>query len=91
MCRTLTAVAVTLALGAPIAGASKNDEYVTRMEKEHSADEPVASSAAEVPPAGEIRGEEVVYATLDDGTGISGYLAHPVSGDDAPGILVIHE
>ena len=90
MFKRLPIVIVSLAALAAPTLASETDDYIARMEKEHSGDTPVATPAAQTAPTREVRGEEVVYATLD-GTAISGYLARPVGIDDAPGILVIHE
>lgn len=79
-------LAVLLAAGT----AHGADDYVDRMSREHSADEPVASPAAMVQPAGQIKEMEVEYASLDGET-IKGFLAYPAAGEKAPGIIVIHE
>jgi carboxymethylenebutenolidase len=83
----LAATMVFLLTAAPGHGA---DDYVDRMSREHSADEPVASPAAMIQPAGEIREMDVEYASID-GKKIKGFLAYPAAGEKAPGIIVIHE
>ncbi len=75
---------------AAIAQEAKPDDYVERMEREHASDKPVASPAAETPPAEEVNSEAVAYASID-GERISGYLARPVAKRPTAGILVIHE
>jgi carboxymethylenebutenolidase len=72
------------------ASQTEQDDYVTRMEREHATDEPVASPAAQVQPGGEVVSEDVTYAKLDEKQ-IVGYLAKPAKGEPTAGIIVIHE
>jgi len=74
----------TLAVG------QTNDDFIARMEREHSGDSPVASPAAETQPAVVVVTEEVVYAELD-GKKITGFLARPENSKGLPGLIVIHE
>jgi carboxymethylenebutenolidase len=62
-----------------------------KMAQEHQHDKPVATAAATTPPAQEVTGEDVVYATVD-GKPVKGYLARPKSAKGPlPAILVVHE
>ncbi|MFC1657016.1 dienelactone hydrolase family protein [Candidatus Moduliflexota bacterium] len=82
--------AVTLALLLAAGNTAAADDYVERMSQEHSADKPVASPAAMVPPEGQIEEKEVEYASLE-GRAIRGFFARPAGAAAAPGIIVIHE
>jgi len=67
-----------------------NEEYVSRMEKEHATDEPIASPGSQVDPEVEIVTQEGAYAGLD-GKDIVGYVAHPKAEVPKAGLIVIHE
>jgi len=67
-----------------------NEEYVSKMEKEHATDEPVASPAAQVVPGVEVVAREAAYAGID-GKDIVGYVAHPEGELSKAGLVVIHE
>jgi carboxymethylenebutenolidase len=73
-----------------LAVAQTDDDFIARMEREHSGDSPVASPAAETQPAVEVVTEEVVYAELD-GKKITGFLAQPKNSKGLPGLIIIHE
>jgi carboxymethylenebutenolidase len=70
---------------------TSDPDYSSAMKREHASDQPVASPAAQAPPAAPVRSQKVTYARLD-GKPVEGFLALP---DDHkgpyPGILVIHE
>lgn len=89
--RALFVSLLTLAL---VPAASHGGDEVKDLEKmaqEHRHDKPVASAAATTPPAQEVTGETVVYATVA-GKPVQGYLARPKSAQGPqPGILVIQE
>ncbi|HSU17744.1 dienelactone hydrolase family protein [Longimicrobium sp.] len=74
-------------------GATPEDSaHVAAMAHEHAGDSPVAN-AATAQPRQEVRGEEVVYATVG-GKQIRGYMAYPAAaGANAalPAILMVHE
>ena len=67
-----------------------NEEYVSKMEKEHATDEPIASPASQVAPEVEIVAQEGTYAGIE-GKDIVGYVAHPKSEVPRVGLIVIHE
>jgi carboxymethylenebutenolidase len=67
-----------------------NEEYVSKMEKEHATDEPIASPASQVDPEIEIVAQEGIYAGID-GKDIVGYVAHPKGALPKAGLVVIHE
>lgn len=67
-----------------------NEEYVSKMEKEHATDEPIASPASQVAPEVEIVAQEGAYAGIE-GKDIVGYVAHPKSEIPKVGLIVIHE
>jgi carboxymethylenebutenolidase len=67
-----------------------HEEYVSKMEKEHATDEPVASPASQVDPEIEVVAQESVYAEVD-GKRLVGYVAHPKGETPKAGIVVIHE
>ena len=67
-----------------------NEEYVSKMEKEHATDEPIASPASQVDPEIEIVAQEGTYAGID-GKDIVGYVAHPKGVHPEAGLVVIHE
>ncbi len=73
-----------------LAVAQTDDDFIARMEREHSGDSPVASPAAETQPAVVVVTEEVVYAELD-GKKITGFLARPENSEGLPGLIIIHE
>jgi carboxymethylenebutenolidase len=67
-----------------------NEEYVSRMEKEHATDEPIASPGSLVDPGVEIVAQEEPYAGID-GKDLIGYVAHPKGAVPKAGLIVIHE
>ena len=67
-----------------------NEEYVSKMEKEHATDEPIASPGSQVDPEVEIVAKEAAYAGID-GKDIVGYVAHPKAEVPKAGLIVIHE
>jgi carboxymethylenebutenolidase len=76
---------------APLSRAQQsNEEYVSKMEKEHATDEPIASPASQVAPEVEIVAQEGTYAGIE-GKDIVGYVAHPKSEVPRVGLIVIHE
>ncbi|HWP94725.1 MAG TPA: dienelactone hydrolase family protein [Gammaproteobacteria bacterium] len=85
-------VMLLLTLAACQRGQQETDQaYVDAMTEQHAADAPVASPAAEIPPAVEIASQEVTYGNLD-GRELKGYLAYPAEAHGAlPGVLVFHE
>jgi len=74
-------------------GATPQDTaHVDAMAHEHAGDSPVAN-AATAEPRQEVRGEEVVYATVG-GRPVRGYMAYPAgAGADAalPAVIMVHE
>lgn len=72
------------------AAQQSNEEYVSKMEKEHATDEPVASPASRVDPEIEIVALDATYAGID-GKDIVGYMAHPEGEIPKAGLVVIHE
>jgi carboxymethylenebutenolidase len=88
--RALFVSLLTLAL-VPAAGRADERSDMERMAQEHQHDKPVATAVATTPPAQEVTGEDVVYATVA-GKPVKGYLARPKSAKGPlPGILVVHE
>lgn len=73
-----------------LAAAQTNDDFITRMEREHKDDSPVASPAAKTNPGGKVVTKDVAYAELD-GRKINGFLARPEMAEGLPGLIVIHE
>jgi carboxymethylenebutenolidase len=70
---------------------TSEDEHMEAMEREHAEDAPVATEAATASPSMDVRGETVVYATID-GADVEGYLAEPESASGPlPSVVVIHE
>ena len=67
-----------------------NDDYLSRMQREHATDAPVASAATNTEPASDVSSRVVDYADIDGAT-VSGYLATPAEGRPRAGIIVIHE
>jgi len=61
--RKVLAVTVLFLLAAR--GAAAADGYVERMSREHTADSPVASPAAQEAPAGKVSAAEVVYGEVE--------------------------
>ncbi len=92
--RRLLILALALILATPLAVTSalaiEQDDYVSRMEREHATDSPVPSAATEAAPATDVISEQVAYASID-GKDVEGYLAKPAAGTPTAGILVIHE
>jgi len=87
--RALIVSALTLL----VASASHADEKTTmeKMAQEHKHDKPAATAAATTPPAQEVTGQEVVYATVA-GKPVKGFLARPKNAKGPlPGIIVIQE
>lgn len=66
------------------------DDYLTRMQREHAADTPIASAATKTEPASEVSSKDVDYVDIDGDT-VAGYLATPAEGKPRAGIIVIHE
>ena len=61
------------------------------MAAEHQHDTPKPTAAATTPPAQEVTGEEVTYATVG-GKPVRGFLARPKAAKGPlPGLIVIHE
>lgn len=88
--RALIVSLLTLML---VPAASRADEKsdMERMAQEHKHDKPAATAAATTPPAQEVTGEDVVYATVA-GKPVKGYLARPKNAKGPlPGIIVIQE
>jgi carboxymethylenebutenolidase len=73
-----------------LAVSQTDDDFIARMEREHSTDSPVASPAATAEPAQKVVTKDVVYAELD-GKKITGFLARPEESAGLPGLIVIHE
>jgi len=72
------------------AAQQSNEEYVSKMEKEHATDEPIANPASQADPAVEIVSQDGTYAGID-GKDIVGYVAHPKGEIPKAGLVVIHE
>jgi len=72
------------------AAQQSNEEYVSKMEREHATDEPVASPASQVDPEIAIVAQDGTYAGID-GKDIVGYIAHPKGEIPKAGLVVIHE
>lgn len=70
--------------------AQTDDDFIARMEREHTGDSPVASPAAEAEPAQMVGTKDVVYGELE-GKKINGFLARPEESGGLPGLIVIHE
>ena len=83
-------VLMLVAVASLSAAQQSNEEYVSRMEKEHATDEPVASPGSQVDPGVEIAAQEGAYARID-GKDIVGYVAHPEGKAPKAGLIVIHE
>ena len=79
-----------LLLTTPALAQDADEKYVESMGREHAGDTPVANPMSAGAGAAAVTSETVTYADLD-GTSVSGYLAKPVAGDPAPGLIVIHE
>ncbi len=89
--RRFTLWVLMLVAVAPLSRAQQsNEEYVSKMEKEHATDEPIASPASQVAPEVEIVAQEGTYAGIE-GKDIVGYVAHPKSEVPRVGLIVIHE
>lgn len=72
------------------AAQQSHEEYVSRMEKEHATDEPIANPASQADPAVEVVSQDGTYAGID-GKDIVGYVAHPKGEIPKAGLVVIHE
>lgn len=83
-------VLTSFAVASLSAAQQSNEEYVSRMEKEHAADEPVANPASLTGPEVEVVVQEGAYAEVD-GKSIVGYMAHPEGEVPTAGLIVIHE
>ncbi|MEJ2084447.1 MAG: dienelactone hydrolase family protein [Acidobacteriota bacterium] len=66
------------------------DDYLERMNKEHTGDTPVASPATEVEPGANVTSRDVDYVEIE-GSKVSGYLSTPTEGAPVAGIILIHE
>jgi carboxymethylenebutenolidase len=88
--RALIVSLLTLILMPAVSHADEKFD-LERMAQEHKHDKPAATAAATTPPAQEVTGEEVVYATVV-GKPVKGYLARPKNAKGPlPGIIVIQE
>lgn len=66
-------------------------DYVSRMAREHTADEPVATAIALRLAQDSVTAEPISYGVVE-GSEINGYLAQPATDDvKLAGIMVIHE
>ena len=83
-------VLTSFAVASLSAAQQSNEEYVSRMEKEHATDEPVANPASLTGPEVEVVVQEGAYAEVD-GKSIVGYMAHPEGEVPTAGLIVIHE
>jgi carboxymethylenebutenolidase len=89
--RALIVSLLTLALIPAVSHAADEKTDMDKMAQEHKHDKPVASAAATTPPAQEVTGHDVVYATVA-GKPVKGYLARPKNAKGPlPGIIVIQE
>ena len=85
---TTCALLLLAALACSSEGTSGADDYVARMGREHTGDEPIAGAAAGDPAYTAVTSEEVGYWP---GEAVTGYLARPSDGTSRGGILVIQE
>lgn len=70
---------------------STDADYAARMAKEHAADRPAASPAAQADAGAPIKSQTAQYATVN-GRAVNGYLAYPASAEGGlPAVLVFHE
>ena len=83
-------VLMLVAVASLSAAQQSNEEYVSKMEKEHATDEPVANPASRMEPELEVVATEGTYAEVD-GRSIAGYVAHPEGEIPQAGLIVIHE
>ena len=90
MRKTTLWVLISFAVASLSAAQQSNEEYVSRMEKEHATDEPVANPASSTGPEVEVVVQEGAYAEVD-GKSIVGYMAHPEGEVPTAGLIVIHE
>lgn len=66
-------------------------DYAARMAKQHAADQPTPSPAAQANAGAPIRSQTVQYATTN-GRAANGYLAYPAAAEGGlPAVLVFHE
>jgi carboxymethylenebutenolidase len=76
---------------APAAARADEKSDADKMAEQHKHDKPTATAAATTPPAREVTGEDVVYATVG-GKPVHGFLARPKAAKGPlPGLIVIHE
>jgi carboxymethylenebutenolidase len=72
-------------------GSAQDAEYAARMAREHKADAPSPSPAAQGEPAAPVTSQVVRYATVN-GREINGYLAYPKNAEGGlPAVLMFHE
>jgi carboxymethylenebutenolidase len=72
-------------------GKAADADYAARMAREHAADRPAPSPAAQAEPSAPIRSQSVEYAVVS-GKPVTGYLAYPASAEGGlPAVLVFHE
>jgi carboxymethylenebutenolidase len=86
------AVLAVFSVLAPGFAAADEQSDAAKMAEQHKHDKPTATAAATRPPAQEVTGEDVVYATVG-GKPVHGYLAKPKAAAKGPlpGLIVIHE
>jgi carboxymethylenebutenolidase len=85
-------IVASLFILAPAVGHAADEKRdMEKMAQEHKHDKPAATASATTPPAQEVTGEDVVYATVA-GKPVKGYLARPKNAKGPlPGIIVIQE
>jgi carboxymethylenebutenolidase len=84
-------VAAAAAACGPKAEDTPDADYAARMAREHRADQPAPSPAAQADAGAPIRSQTVRYATVN-GREVSGYLAYPAAAEGGlPAVLVFHE
>ncbi|MBV8062720.1 MAG: dienelactone hydrolase family protein, partial [Nevskia sp.] len=77
--------------GAAAAGAAEAQQQGAAMAAMHHDDAPVASPAAQVPPAVPVTGQEVSYGSVG-GKPVKGYFAKPAkAAANLPGVILYHE
>lgn len=90
-CAAVILFALSLTSCQPKNGEQGDADYAARMAKEHSADRPTASPAAQADAGAPIRSQSVQYATVN-GRPTTGYLAYPAAAEGGlPAVLVFHE
>jgi carboxymethylenebutenolidase len=89
--KTHFALALLGLLLLPACGRADDRQDMDKMAAEHQHDQPKATAAATTPPAQEVTGEDVTYATVG-GKPVRGFLARPKAAKGPlPGLIVIHE